>query len=174
MVRTMEEAIKNAIEYETKVRKVYEQAEAQAEDSLGKRVLKVLADEEQRHLDYLEHKLKEWRDTGVVTVERLETVIPSKEVIEREVGKLREKMQAKTRQADAELRMLNKALKVEIETSEFYKRMVRELPEEGQKFFERFVEIEEGHRAIVQAEIDYLTGSGFYFDFREFDLEAGG
>jgi rubrerythrin len=170
---SIEEAIKNAIEYETKVRKVYEEAEAEASDPLGKRVLKVLADEEQRHLDYLEHKLKEWKDTGAVTVEHLETVIPSKEVIEREVGKLREKMQAKTRSADAELQMLNKALKVEIETSEFYKRMVRELSGEGQRLFARFVEIEEGHRAIVQAEIDYMTGSGFYFDFREFNPAAG-
>jgi rubrerythrin len=171
---SIEDAITNAIEYETKVRNVYKEAEAEASDSRGKRVLKVLADEEQRHLDYLEHKLKQWKDTGVVTADHLETVIPSKDVIEREVGKLRDHMHGESRKADAELRMLNKALKVEIETGDFYKRMVKELSGEGQKLFARFVEIEEGHRAIVQAEIDYISGSGFWFDFREFDLEAGG
>ena len=39
--------------------------------------------------------------------------------------------------------------------------------------FGRFLEIEQGHQAIVRAEIDALTGMGFWFDFQEFDLEAG-
>jgi len=38
---------------------------------------------------------------------------------------------------------------------------------------QRFVEIEEGHRAIVQAEIDCVSGLGFWFDTAEFKLEAG-
>jgi len=33
------------------------------------------------------------------------------------------------------------------------------------------LEIEVGHQAIVQAEIDYLTRSGTFFDFQEFTLE---
>ena len=170
----MEMAIKDAIEYETKVKSVYKDAEKEAEDPVGKRVLGVLADEEQRHLDYLENKLEEWRKTGTVTVERLDTVVPSKETIDRGIEKLRDKMHGKSQRSDAELRMLERALQVEIETSEFYKRMASELPGDGQKMFARFVEIEEGHRAIVQAEIDSITGSGFWFDFREFDLETGG
>jgi hypothetical protein len=48
---------------------------------------------------------------------------------------------------------------------------VRTLDSEGQQLFERFVEIEEGHKAIVQAEIDCLSGSGFWFDTPEFSLE---
>jgi hypothetical protein len=39
--------------------------------------------------------------------------------------------------------------------------------------FQRFVEIEQGHLAIVQAEIDSVSGLGFWFDMREFDLETG-
>jgi peptide deformylase len=38
--------------------------------------------------------------------------------------------------------------------------------------FARFLEIEEGHARIVQAEIDTLTGMGFWFDVQEFRLEA--
>jgi hypothetical protein len=34
------------------------------------------------------------------------------------------------------------------------------------------VEIEAGHEAIVQAEIDALNGLGFWFDFTEFRLES--
>jgi hypothetical protein len=33
--------------------------------------------------------------------------------------------------------------------------------------------IEDGHVAIVQAELDSVTQMGFWFDYREFDLEAG-
>lgn len=70
--------------------------------------------------------------------------------------------------------MLNKALDVEIETSSFYKEMVDRLEDEPQKMFKRFLEIEEGHLALVQAEIDSITGTGFWFDFQEFNLEAEG
>lgn len=172
MSEEIEKAIKDAISFETKVRDVYKEAEGQASDPVGKRVLKVLVDEEQHHLDYLNHKLQELEKTGRVTDEGLKTVIPSKEKISLQVQKLREEIKGQVPPSDAELQMLKKALQVEIETSEFYKKMVRELPEEGQQFFAHFVEIEEGHRAIVQAEIDYLTGSGYWFDFREIDLES--
>ena len=37
--------------------------------------------------------------------------------------------------------------------------------------FERFLEMENGHVAIVQAEIDALAGHGHWFDFMEFSLE---
>ncbi|MDH4196285.1 MAG: hypothetical protein OEW05_02645 [Candidatus Aminicenantes bacterium] len=51
--------------------------------------------------------------------------------------------------------------------------MVAELHAEGQRLFARFVEIEEGHLAMAQAEIDAANGLGFWFDVREFRLEAG-
>ena len=66
--------------------------------------------------------------------------------------------------------MLGKALEAERKTSDFYRRMVAELPAEGQKLFERFVAIEDGHLAIVQAEMDSLTGTGAWFDIMEVKL----
>jgi len=175
MAISIEEAIKMAIEYETKVRNVYHEAEKGTKDSVGKRIFTTLAKEEQDHLDYLEHKLEEWRKTKKVTSEQLKSAIPSKDIIEQGVDKLRKKVKThdSERHHGGELRMLRNALEVERETSEFYKRMVNELPKEGQRLFERFVEIEEGHLAIVQAEIDYVSGPGYWFDFREFDLAGG-
>jgi len=49
--------------------------------------------------------------------------------------------------------------------------MTDELPLEGRRMFSRFVEIEEDHLAIVRAEIDYLTKTGYWFDIKEFDME---
>jgi len=37
--------------------------------------------------------------------------------------------------------------------------------------FARFLEIEENHIAAVQFELDYLTQSGYWFDFKEYDME---
>jgi hypothetical protein len=50
--------------------------------------------------------------------------------------------------------------------------VVGELQADERRLFARFVEIEEGHEAIVQAEIDALTGLGYWFDFQEFRLEG--
>ena len=168
-------AIQTAIEYETNVRNIYKDAEVKATDPVGKRVFNILVSEEQRHLDYLESRLLEWQTTGKVTVESLETAIPSQDVINAEVNKLKTKLEpGKTdrRYSDIELQMLKKALEVETETSEFYKKMVLELPESDQQLFIRFVEIEEGHKAIVQAEIDSVTGLGYWFDMPEFRLDS--
>ena len=101
----------------------------------------------------------------------LSTALPTAEKLKAAVKDLQGKVASPM--PETELQLLQRALKVEVETSEFYQKMVRELPDEGRALFERFVEIEEGHKAIVQAEIDYVTGLGFWFDIAEFRLEAG-
>jgi rubrerythrin len=171
----LEEAIKTAIDYETKVRNVYKEAEETAENPTGKRVFNMLVKEEQYHLEYLESRLEEWQNSGEITIVNLETSIPSQEIIDTEANKLKIKLEAgkiDKKYSDIELQMLRRALEVEQETSEFYKRMVLELPKSDQKLFIRFVEIEEGHKAIVQAEIDSVTGLGYWFDIPEFDLSG--
>lgn len=166
----IENAIKTAIEYETKVKAVYEEAAQAASDEIGKKVLSALANEEQNHVNYLKSRLRQWHEHGKLIPEKLETVVPDRVKIAEGVKKLESHMAISDR--DAQLQMLWKALEVEIETSNFYKRMVGQLAEEPQRMFARFIEIEEGHQTIVKAEIDALTGVGVWFDFIEFDLEA--
>ena len=72
-----------------------------------------------------------------------------------------------------EIQLLYNFLDTEVETSNFYRRMVNELEGESREMFARFLKIEEGHEAIVQARIDSVTGMGFWFDLQEFNLEAG-
>ncbi len=169
----LEEAINTALKYENRVKGVYDEALATALDEVSKRVFLVLAKEEQRHIEYLESRLDEWQNDGSIIIEDLETYIPSKQKIEDSANKLRIKLQTTKKDKkyqDAQLKMLRKALEVEEETSNFYKKMVNELDAEGQELFMRFVEIEEGHQAIVQAEIDSVTGIGYWFDMPEFNL----
>ncbi|MBN2563603.1 MAG: ferritin family protein [Phycisphaerae bacterium] len=165
---TIEKAIQTAIEFENEVRDVYKAAAKKAADPVGKRVFTVLADEEQGHVDYLESRLEEWRRTGEVNAVALETAVPSQKVITEAADSVSEGMSDVGH--GTELKMLGKALEAERKTSGFYRKMVAELPAEGQKLFQRFVEIEEGHVAIVQAEMDSVTGTGAWFDVLEIRL----
>jgi rubrerythrin len=166
---TVEQAIKESIELEVRVRRVYEDAVKRAKDEVGKRVFRVLADEEKHHVEFLEQQLGEWKKSGRVSPEALRTSVPSKEKIRKAISGLETGMAREDR--GIEMEMFRKALAVETQTSAFYRRMVEELPGEARPLFARFLEIEEGHLAIVQAEIDSMNGSGFWFDLQEFSLE---
>jgi len=166
----MEEAIKTAIEYEIRVRELYNEACEETTSEVGKRLFKLLADEEHAHVTYLEVKLVEWNAKQALSSADLKTSLPSVAAIRDAVGRLESEFDAE--HADKELALLEKALKVERETSGFYEKMVAELPERGRAFFKGFVDTEKGHLALVQAEIDAVKGTGFYFDMPEFDVAA--
>jgi rubrerythrin len=165
----MEEAIKTALDYETRIRDIYRNAAEVVSDPAGKRIFQMLRDDEQHHVEYLMDRLESWKKTGELSPEKLKSTIPSIETISRETEKIETHLSKKDRRGEIEI--LSKALKAEIETSNFYEKMVAELPDEGQRLFARFLEIEEKHIAAVQFELDYLTKSGYWFDFKEFDME---
>lgn len=165
---TIEEAIQTAIEYETKIRDLYRQAVEKTKDPTATRIFSALGNDEAGHLAYLNDRLQQWRKTGRITAEKLETSIPSAAEIKREVDKLNPRMSADDKKNEKQ--MLSKALTLEIETSRFYERMVAEMSDEGQKMFARFVEIENGHIDMVQAELDYISGTGYWLDNKEFDM----
>ena len=166
---TLAEAIKTAIEYEIKIRDLYVQAAAKTSSPVGRRIFKALGDDEQHHVDYLASRLDLWQKTGKLKFEKLESTIPSRATITRAVGQLKDRMSGDDRKD--EKKMLSKALKVEVETSDFYRKMVDEISGEGRQMFARFLEIEDAHINAVQAELDYITKTGYWFDFKEFDME---
>jgi rubrerythrin len=166
---TLEEAIKTAIQYETKIRDVYRAAAQKVSEPAGKSFLETMADDEQRHLDYLMDRLEHWKKTGKLTLPRLETVIPSDESIAKQMGKFKAEISKKAR--GDQKRILSKALKIEIETSEFYKEMVSKMTGQSQALFARFLVIENRHIAAVQMQLDYATKTGYWFDMKEFDME---
>jgi len=167
---TIEEAIKTAIQYEKRVVQVYEEASRTSEDETGKKIFAALVKEEQQHVTYLVSRLNEWKGTGRVTAASLGTVVPSRERIEDGIRTLQGRVARKA--PEAEMRLLKRALDIEVETSAFYGRVVKELPPEGRALFERFVEIEHGHQAIVQAEMNAVAGNGYWFDIPEISMES--
>lgn len=166
---TIEEAIKTAIAYEIRIRDVYLEAVAAVDDAVGKRIFETLGQDEQHHIEYLEHKLAQFQQTGAVQSEKLESAIPDQESIQQEADKIKNLTDKDF--LGIKQQMLSKALQVEIETSDFYQKMVNELPAEARPLFERFLEIENNHIQAVQFELDYMSKTGYWFDFKEFDME---
>ncbi len=168
----LDNAIRAAIEYETGVHEAYREAMDKSTDQAAKRIFGVLSDEEMGHLKYLQERLDEWQKTGKINVKKLGTSIPTREAIDTSLKDLRKTVSPKPTKQILELDLLKKALQAEIKTSTFYKDMVSKLDGQGQELFRRFVEIEEGHEAIVQAEIDSVSNCGVWLDTLEFRLEV--
>lgn len=167
---TMEEAIQTAIEYETKIRDLYRQAAKNSRDPQAVRFYNALAKDEANHLAYLKDRLEKWRDTGNIPDDNLEKHLPSRVKINREVDKLKHQL-TEADQRD-EKRRLSKALKLEVDTSNYYKALVSKTGNEGERMFGRFVKIEDEHIDMVQAELDYVSGTGYWLDVKEFDMSG--
>ena len=165
----IEKAIKTAIEYEIRIRDVYLEAVAAVDDEVGKRIFETLGQDEQHHIDYLEHKLEQFQQSGTIQPEKLESAIPDQASIQQEADKV--KALAAKDFLGIKQQMLSKALEVEIETSGYYQKMLNELPADARPLFERFLEIENNHIKAVQFEMDYMGKTGYWFDFKEFDME---
>lgn len=168
----LKEALTTAIHYEHMVRDHYLKAREEVLSPQGKRVFDTLAREEQGHVDYLESRLAEWSHWGKISSPELATALPPLDW----VAEARRKVSGgpdRTVAVQEELELLKVALELERQTSSFYRKLVDTLPEADRGMFARFLEIEAGHLAIVQAEIDSLNGMGTWFDFMEFSLEAG-
>jgi rubrerythrin len=165
----MEQAIQTAIDYETKVRDIYRNAAQSVLDPEGRHFFKMLGDDEQHHLDYLQERLKSWRKSGKLSVEKLDSIVPPKEMVQKASEKIAAHIS--TEDLSSIKVILGRALQAEVETSNFYEKMVKKMTREGQQMFARFLEIEENHIAAVQAELDYITHTGYWFNFKEFDME---
>ena len=168
----VKEALTVAIDFEHKVRDHYFKGRDLILDPRGKAVFDTLAREEQGHVDYLESRLAEWHKTGKIQQVELPTILPSPEFVEQARERL-EKGHDKNLPVQAEMDLLKVALDLERRASAFYGELVTTLPPGDRALFGRFMEIEQAHVLIVQAEIDALAGHGHWFDFMEFKLEAG-
>ena len=170
----LDNAIKTALEHEAGVHKAYCEAANKTIVESGKRIFQALADEEMGHIKYLQERLKEWETTGKIHVKKLGTSVPTREAIEKSLQDVRKTVKPhKHTKLIPELELLKQALEAERKVSLFYKDMVAKLDGEGQQLFQRFVEIEEGHEAIVEAEIDSVANCGMFLGSMEFGLEVG-
>jgi len=169
----LQQAIEVALDFEHRVRDHYRKGAVAIEDPRGKKVFETLAAEEQGHVEYLEQRQREWQSDGKVTAAELGSILPAGTAwIATAKAELERKPEQRVADGD-EIELLKIALELEKKTSAFYRDLVGKLQATERKLFERFLEIEDGHVTIVQAELDSVQGLGFWFDVMEFQLEAG-
>jgi rubrerythrin len=169
---TVEEAIVTALSHERSVRDHYRESGEAAADPEARAFFALLAEEEQGHVDYLEAKLARWRREGTIGEPALGTVCPHREWVHKGLADL--KQAASPRRPDqGNLERLHVALRLEEAVSDFYRGLVSSMTDEAARtLFHRFLEIEDGHTAVVRAEIDYLSHTGCFFDVQEFTLDG--
>ena len=166
----VKEAIETAIRYEKEIRDLYGEEARRAVSPEAKRFFQMLSDDEQCHFDYLNDLLNQWETTGRLEIKPIPSDIPMIRDVNREVAPVREKLAEKDR-GDLK-QVLSKALKAEIETSGFYRKLSEEITGETKEIFANFLVIEENHVSAVQAELNVLNRSGVFLDVREFDMEG--
>ena len=155
------------LSYEKKIRDLYQGAVNTIDDDRGKAIFQALADDEQSHVDFLEYALDLLASEGEIDINRLVTNIPKP--VEAEIramtAKIPERMLGDTK------RVLNAALAMEVETSQFYENACKQTTGKISDILKKFYEIEQRHVEVVQIELDHAVGNGHWFNFMEIDME---
>lgn len=148
----------------------YLAAAEQTDSKAGKDMFLSLARDELKHLEVLDNAYRSWVTDGVW---------PSNEALVQEAARrwpvfpppaqVAKVVEVRANELDA----LRQGIAAEEASIALYRKGLQStsIPE-AQELYRFLVEQEEGHRTILQGEYDYLTHTGFWFDLREFDLEA--
>lgn len=161
---SFEEALISALDFEHRIRDHYARSSERSEYQAAKDLLIALAVEEQQHVDYLRGRLIIWQEKGIIELAKLKSILPDKEWIEKGWQNLH-KIRLNDGH-DCELSILEEALVLENQTAAHYKSLVENLDGDGQKLFQRFLEIEDGHAALVAAEITSIKMTGEIFEVK--------
>jgi len=162
------EAMKAAIQMEKSGHGFFCNAAEKVESEVGKKLFKRLAAEELLHLRVFEKVFNEV-SRGAPWKEAVRSVEPRDHVPY--FDEARKNFEPKN--LSLELDFLKKALELERKAIEFFDRSIGDADEESARgVFKRIKEEEQHHYDLIQAEIDHLNGSGFWFDVREFDMDG--
>ncbi len=167
----IEEALVTALQHERRVRDRFTELANRAAAPDARAFFDLMAREEKGHVDYLEAKLREWRATGDVARDELATAVPRADWLQRGA----EALAGAPPPGDhgSPLDHLTEALRLEEEVSAFYRELAGTVDQpRAAALFRRFLEIEDGHTALVRAQIDHETRTGNFFDVREFTLDG--
>lgn len=166
------EAIETAIQIEKDGFTFYTQAAHQTNDPRGKRMFQTLANDEAAHMKLFNDVRQTLIEEGKwLSPEEIAAISPAKSV-RPPVFPASDKA-GDVDVPERELAALRRGIQAEKDSIAFYTEQKDKTDDpDGRAMYAYLVEQEEGHRTILQGEYDYLTNTGFWFDVREFDLEA--
>lgn len=163
------EAIKMAMDLEKNGRKFYTEAAEKAETESGKKIFKMLAHEEVLHLATFQKMLdqmgniSDWRELVKEYPQARQVPVFGEKAPASQVAKAR----------SDEVEALRIAMKNEKEAIAYFDKIAHLAKDEPtQKVFEFVKQQEEYHYDLLQAELDNITNTGFWFDSPEFRMDG--
>lgn len=162
------EAMKTAIEMEKSGHRFFTDAAAKVTNEAGRKVFRRLASEEMVHLQVFD-KIFTALTQGTDWKKAVGQVEPARRVPYFDEAK----KQFKAADMSVELDFLRKALDLERNAMAFFGKAAQdaETPE-ARAVFKSILAEEQGHYDLIQAEIDSVNGSGYWFDVQEFSMDG--
>lgn len=159
--------IETAIEAEKETLNIYIKSAIKVSNVVGKNMFLKLALDEIKHREVLEKALKSQLEGGKCIFPEVEKNQVTKIVldVEKEIEKT-------SYLGQDDLAVLMLAQKVEKNGIEYYKQCIKNSwDEESKKMFSYLVRMEEEHYSLIQTQIDYIEGTGYWLGIREFTLD---
>lgn len=161
-------ALEIALSTEKNGLKTYLDFGYRTKDESGKNMFIRLAADELEHIFILEQQRESIQEKECWISVKLE-----KSEIEKLTPALKEKVKkVKGSEGLDQLSALQTALDMEERAVKFYGEQAKiNTDPKAKAMYERLVKMEQSHYELIQAEIDYIDKTGFWFDLREFSLE---
>lgn len=162
-------ALRTAIEIEDNGLLTFLKFARQTKDATGKNMFIRLAMDEHEHRLIIEKQLNNLLEgKPLINIE-----IPKSE-IEEIAPKIREKQQRTRGESGLlEIDALNTALDLERQAAKFFRDQANLVTDpEAKALFIRLAEWEDAHFDLIQAELDSIQGTGFWFGIPEFQMDG--
>ncbi|MDY1591591.1 MAG: ferritin family protein [Methanofastidiosum sp.] len=159
--------IETAIEAEKETLKTYIKSAIKVSNIVGKNMFLKLALDEMNHREILETALKAQLEGGTCLFHEVE-----KNEITKIVPNVEHEIDKTVNLGQDDLAVLMLAQKVEKNGIEYYKNCIKNSwDEEAKRMFSYLVKMEEEHYSLIQTQIDYIEGTGYWLGIREFTLD---
>lgn len=164
------EILRNAIIMEVEGEKFFSKAALRMKHPQAKEMFVSLATQERRHVKVLEEELQRLeRGDSWISPSSVKGSAAPDDSIFREAEGAKGPLDPKA----GELAVIKLGMEVERKSVEYYRRAGAEVENaRAKEVFNWLVGEEAGHLAILNAEYDLRSKSGFYFDVPEFSLEV--
>ena len=157
------QAMKTAIEMEKSGHQFFSDAAGQVKHEVGRKLFSRLAAEELVHLQIFS-KIFSALAEGADWRKAVASVEPARRVPYFDEART----EFKAANPTVELDYLRKALELERKAIAFFGKAIMETGSpEAREVFTQILEQEQGHYDLIQAEVESISGSGFWFDVRE-------
>ncbi|OGL48096.1 MAG: hypothetical protein A2161_12690 [Candidatus Schekmanbacteria bacterium RBG_13_48_7] len=162
-------SLKTAIELENKGLLTFLKLARQTQNGAGKNMFIQLAMDEQKHREILEGQLEK-----IISGKPFEKISIAASAIEKLLPVIRDKAKKIKGEAGVdEIDALNAALDLETKAQKFFTEQAAQTTNpEAKNLFVRLAEWEDNHYKLIQAELDALQQTGFWFDMPEFQMDG--